>query len=189
MNYRSNQEKLSIFRKNGTVAYSFKQNRLVVGDPELGTAGNVIDFTTQTNDLLTIERFPTYTVDGATDGEKCGLTHFFFEAPYLDAEEDLVTTHKYIVLRGSVTTNGVVKHPNQWFLYTTGDVITIAEGTIFHLWDLDTKGCGYCPTAAFKETFLETGDETYDYWSYENPMTPMNSMDTSYDNWYGKTVK
>lgn len=189
MNYVSDQALLTLSRKNGTIAYKFKQHRLVVGDPATGVGiGNTIDFSTQSNDLLTIERFDAWSGGGASDAEACGQNHIFYEAPYINDPNSLQDGYKYIVMIGHVTINGTLKRPNTTFEYATGDVVEFEAGTIVHYWPFEMKTCGKCAAAAFRSAFMEDGTESPDYWSYEMPVKPMNSMNTSYDNWFGKTI-
>lgn len=124
MRYISPIHRHTILRNDGSTAYQFERGELVVGDPTLGTAGNVIVAAPIVNNYEGSVQILVAT--GANDLEKAGLNRFFWEAPPLATGAGTVTVgERYEVVTGTVTHNSITYKQRDIFVAT----VTATSGT------------------------------------------------------------
>lgn len=118
MRYISPIHRHRIYRNDGSVAYEFERGELIVGDPTLNTAGNVIVATpiVGNNEGSVQVLYPA----GSTDLGKAGLGVTFFAAPPLATGAATATVGvRYEVVTGSVTNGGVTYKQRDIFVATS----------------------------------------------------------------------
>lgn len=128
MRYTSAAPRLDIVSTNGSVLHRFYNNVLVIGDPTLGTAGNVIPANTGLTDPNL--DYMIVVPGGATDLDKIGRNVTFWETPVLTNAATLVAGSWYQVLSATITYMTVVYYPGQFFQCVTGNLSFTGSGTI-----------------------------------------------------------
>lgn len=137
MRYKSKYARLALRNDVGTAVYQFENGVLIVGNPALNTAGNVIDET------LVQELYPS-----GTGVQKAGLDKLFWEAPPIAVGAATVPAAGvwYEVISGAVEYDGQTYYKGHRFLSTattltadhtgyTGSQFAIAEPLPYYVSD------------------------------------------------------
>lgn len=134
--------------KYGTVPYEFDNGELIIGDPKVNTAGNVIVPNLSATDGTALQQVYTTGTDLAKVGQgtlgtdaayASQVQGLFYEAPSLtvaDSTQALVIGLWYKVISGSITHNSVVYTAPQRFKATASSNFT---GTGTARRDLDSN--------------------------------------------------
>lgn len=197
MRYISPFARLKLYNQKGDLAYSFEQHELIVGDPT--STADVIDATTKTPENETLMRVKQPINPGGPNEllEKCGLGYLvpdptkwgnFYESPYVSEVSALTYDSYWMVHAGTVEVDNKVYYPGQIFKLLANSVISNTPSLILSQWFYpgqikEEASVDYA--AEYKRNALWKGDESVDYWHWDEPYVPMNSLNTSDPNYFG----
>lgn len=216
MRYISPYDSLFLMSKDGVEKYRFSRGELIVGDPALDTAGNVIDAAPKTPDSDTLQRIFSKDLAGGTTNytELCGMGSLtgkdeagsgispveygyrgtFFEAPLITVvvgTTDFSVAKRWQVMSGDVTYAGTKYTKGQVFDYdgsTTNATAASTGATVAYFLPYDLlKYCDPQLTEEYKIKYLGDGTEATGYWNWETGFVGRDSNTTTDDEFIGYT--